>query len=95
MLFTGFKNVFQRAAVLGSASASKQFDRHRGSRQQKGDQDCSEVGHGAIVSPDWRLDVPNFLHEIAKSDRRVLESMSKVVDLRNRPSPSLVFALID
>jgi hypothetical protein len=50
---------------------------------------------GAIVPSDRRLDFPDFLHEIAKGDRRVLESMSKVVGLHNRPSSSLVFALID
>ena len=82
-------------AVLGRASIPKQLDGHGWNRHQEADQASSEVTHGVVVPPDRRLNVPNFLHEIAKSDRRVLESMSKVVDLRNRPSPSLVFALID
>lgn len=42
-----------------------------------------------------RLDVPDFLHEIAKKNGRVLESMSKIVDFTDRPSPSLIFALIN
>jgi hypothetical protein len=42
-----------------------------------------------------RLNVPNFLNEITKGDRIVLESMGKIVDLGKRPSPSLVFAQID
>jgi hypothetical protein len=29
-----------------------------------------------------RNDFPDFLHEIAKGDRRVLESMRKVIDFR-------------
>ena len=57
----------------------------------------------AFISPAYgisflrtgRLDVPDFLHEIAESDRRFLEWTSEVVDLRHRPSPSLVFVLID
>jgi hypothetical protein len=63
--------------------------------QQEGDQDSSKVGHGAIVPSDRAANVPNFLHEIAKGDRRVLESMGKIVDLRKRPSLGLVFAMID
>jgi hypothetical protein len=57
--------------------------------------DTDSEGVIRIVAADWGLDVPNFLHEITKSDRIVLESMSKVVDLRDPPSPSLVSALID
>ena len=75
-------------------SASKQFDRHGWSGQQDDDQNLCEIGHGTFA-PTGRLGFPNFLHEIAESDRRVLKTMSKVVDLRNRPSLSLVFAQID
>ena len=53
------------------------------------------LGMGQSFRQTGRLDFPDFLHEIAKGDRSVLESMSKVVDLRDRPSPSHVFALID
>ena len=66
-----------------------------GAASKRGDQNRSEVRRGTVVSPDWQLDVPNFLREIPKGDRIVLESMSKVVDLRDRPSPSFVFAVID
>jgi hypothetical protein len=45
ILFTGLKNVFQRAAVFGRASVSKQFEGHGWNQQPEGDQDCSEVTH--------------------------------------------------
>src|ERR1700733_536672 len=51
-----------------------------------------------VIRPSFSklpLGVPNFLHEITKTDGRVLESMSKVIDLRNGPSPSLVFPQVD
>jgi len=44
-------------------------------------------GIGPFVLPDWWLDVPNFLHEITKGDRRVLESMGKIVVLCKRTCP--------
>src|ERR1700730_13155966 len=45
MLFTSLKNVFKRVAIVGSASVTKQFNRHGWSREQEGDQDCSEAKH--------------------------------------------------
>jgi hypothetical protein len=95
ILCAALKDVFQSGPVLGRTSIAEQLNGHCRNRQQEGDQDCGEVRNGAVVSPDWGLDVPNFLHEITKGDRIVLESMSKVVDLRDRPSPSLVSALLD
>ena len=83
------------ANILRRASIPKQLDGHGWNRQQEGDQDCSEIGHEPLLIPTGRLNAPNLLHEIAESDRRVLKTMSKVGDLRNRPSSSLVFALID
>jgi hypothetical protein len=80
ILFTGFNHVLKCTTILRRTSVPKQLDGHGWNRQQEDDQDRSEAGHGAVVSPDWRLDVANFLHEITKCDRRVLESMSEVVD---------------
>jgi hypothetical protein len=45
ILFTALKDVFQRAAILGRASVSEQFNGERWGRQQEGDQDCGEVAH--------------------------------------------------
>src|ERR1700730_7792481 len=50
ILFTGVKDVLHCAAVLGSASVSKQLDGHGWNCQQEGDQDCSEVAHGLLQS---------------------------------------------
>jgi hypothetical protein len=49
VLLVVLKNALKCTAILGRASIPKQLDRHCGDRQQGGDQDCSEVGHGA-----WR-----------------------------------------
>jgi hypothetical protein len=49
ILFTGLKDVFQRATVLGRALVTKQLDGYGQNQQQEGDHDCSDVGHGAIV----------------------------------------------
>jgi hypothetical protein len=47
ILLSTFKDVFQRSAVLGRATISKQFDGNGRKGQQEGDQDCSwEAGHG-------------------------------------------------
>jgi hypothetical protein len=43
ILFTSLKDVFQRTAVLGRASITKQLDGNGWNGQQKSDQDCSEV----------------------------------------------------
>jgi hypothetical protein len=87
ILFTGFKHVLKCSAVFGRAFAPwyrKQLKGHGWNRQQQDDQERSEGGHGAIVPSDRGPNVPNLLHEITKGDRRVLESMSKVVDLHKR-----------
>ena len=45
ILFTSFKHLFERTAVLSRASVPEQLDRHGWNRQEKGDQERSEGGH--------------------------------------------------
>jgi hypothetical protein len=45
ILFTGPKDVFQRTTVLAPTLVAEKLAGHCWNRQQKGDQDCSEIMH--------------------------------------------------
>jgi hypothetical protein len=55
ILFTGLKDVFQRATIPGCASIPKQLYRHGWNRQQEGNQDCGDGTHALNLAYDMSI----------------------------------------
>ena len=65
ILFTSLKDVFQRTAIFGRASVSKQLNSHGWNRQQESDQDTSEATRKAFNLDGFSRQNVDFMLSIA------------------------------